>query len=113
MVEPEKLAKAFEDVRRRRIDLFNAGESELKARDALKAKETEILCSVPAKDLGANEEARRARIRALTSGERISLEQAEAAKRRAQLDYELACNLLDCMKWHIINDAVEGKMGVV
>ncbi len=106
MVVSQMITSNFERLHKARVELHNAGEQELAARKALKAAETRILNNTPAKALGANEPARQAHIREITAGEQEALEQAEDAKRKAQLDYDLASMAVDCIKWHIRN---EGK----
>jgi hypothetical protein len=82
--------------------LFHKNEDELAAREALKKVEASIINSQSdPKTLGSNDKARDAKIRELTFSERSDLERLEREKREAQLEYDLDCMRVDCLKWEI------------
>jgi hypothetical protein len=87
-----------------REELFRKTEEELAAREDLKRAEATIINTAGPKDLGSNEAARQANIRARTIEERDALEKAERAKREAALKYELDGLAVDCLKWQIRSD---------
>ena len=107
MATNEELKEAFGTTIECRKALFEASENELKAREALKEREAFILVTVDAKELGPNEAARQAKIRQITAPERAELDLSERAKRKAQLDFDLASMAVDCLKWQIRNCTVD------
>lgn len=102
----EDLGLLFGAMANSRMELAKCSEAEMDARENLKRAEATIinLATDPKKDLGVNEAARNATIRAKTIQEREGLEKAEKAKREAGLKYEIDCMAVDCLKWQIQND---------
>jgi predicted alpha/beta superfamily hydrolase len=101
MYSANEIQLAFQEMENARVTLYNCAEMELDAREDLKSSEAAILVSTDPKELGSNETARMATIRARTMEERRSLEKYEKEKRSASLSFELASMKVDCIKWVI------------
>ena len=101
MVTNEELKQAFNDMMATKELLAQRSEEELKAREILKASEAEA--DLSGKCDGKNAEIRAAQKRQFTAADVLALGKAEVEKRKAQLEYELACMRADCLKWQIRN----------
>lgn len=80
---------------------FNAREHLRLATMALKDRENEIIASTPAKDLGANDKERAARVWALTEEEWHECKEADLASKKADHELEIARLEVECLQWQI------------
>lgn len=103
MVSNADIQVAFQTKISTRNNLASCLEKTLEAKSDLKRAEMTLINNSDPKVLGSNDKARDAKIRELTEVHRESLDICEAEERRARLEFEIACDKVDCLIWQIRN----------
>ncbi len=101
----DQIQRAFEDLRTARIELHEVSEEDLKAREALKIREVELLLSGAI--LGKNAETRAAELKNGCTMELAAVEAARVKKGEAQLRMDLASMRVQELQWLIRNERAE------
>lgn len=108
MVEESRelqIQRAFEDLRTARIELHEVSETDLKAREALKIRESNLLLSGTI--TGKNAETRAAEIKNNCTVELAAVEKNRIQKAEAQLRADLANMRVQELQWLIRNEQAE------
>ncbi len=103
----DEITKAYQRQMIKRQVLYDRSEAELKAREILKRKETELMMSGAI--IGKNAEARDAQLREATKEEHAALDEAERQKRFAALELELARDAVDMLRDCLRCEELEAK----
>jgi len=98
----KQIQRAFEDLRAARIGLHEVSEEELKAREALKIRESDLLLSGAI--IGKNAETRAAELKNGCKNELEAVEKMRALKGQVQLGADLASMRVQELQWLVRND---------
>ena len=98
----EQIRRAFEDLRTTRIELHEVSEEDLKVREALKTRESDLLLSGAI--IGKNAETRAAELQNGCKNELEAVEKMRARKGQIQLRMDLASMRVQELQWLVRND---------